>query len=68
MRLSAALVMPFFAAAATMAVSVGSPMCFSLPFSISMLPSQQSVAMESRRRTASEQLALISSVRRPSTA
>ena len=68
LRLSAALVMPFFAAAATMAVSVGSPMCFSLPFSISMLPSQQSVAKESRRRTASEQLALISSVRRPSTA
>ena len=47
---------------------VGSPICFSLPFSISMLPSQQSVAMESSWRTASEQLALISSVRRPSTA
>ena len=32
-----------------MAVSVGSPRCFSVPFSVTTVPSQQSVASESRR-------------------
>ena len=63
--LSASFSMPFLCAATMMAVSVGSPMCFSPSGEKSTEPSQHRAAYCSRRRTGAELLSEMASVPAP---